>query len=62
MVKEGCYVRVYGSLRTQDGEKILMVLKMFPVDDINEVTNHLLEFIHTRLETESMSNGSVNII
>ncbi|KAF2889128.1 hypothetical protein ILUMI_17045 [Ignelater luminosus] len=61
LVKEGCYVRVFGSLRTQDGEKILMILKMFPVDNINDVTNHLLEVIHTRLEAEEASKGSLSL-
>ncbi|KAK5647788.1 hypothetical protein RI129_002680 [Pyrocoelia pectoralis] len=57
LVKEGCYLRIYGSLRVQEGEKILMVLKMYPVDDINEITNHLLCVIQTRLEAEAASKG-----
>lgn len=36
-----------------------MVLKMFPVEDCNIVTNHLLQVIHTRLAYEAMSKSSV---
>ena len=56
-VKENCYVRVYGSLRLQDGQKTLMVLKMFAVDNINVVVTHLLEVIYTRLEAENMGKS-----
>ncbi|KAJ8937304.1 hypothetical protein NQ314_011943 [Rhamnusium bicolor] len=58
-VKEGSYVQVFGSLRNQDGEKILMVLRMFLVEDANIITNHLLQVIHTRLAAEAMSKSSV---
>ncbi|CAH1169892.1 unnamed protein product [Phaedon cochleariae] len=61
-VKEGSYVQVFGSLRNQDGDKILMVLRMFPVDDANVITNHLLQVIHTRLAAESMMKNSESTI
>jgi len=57
LVKEGCYLRIYGSLRVQDGEKLLMVLRMFPVESMNEISTHLLEVIHVRLEAEALSKG-----
>lgn len=60
-VKEGNYVQVFGSLRNQESGKIIMVLKMFPVEDCNIVTNHLLQVIHTRLAYEATSKSSVSI-
>lgn len=57
LVKEGCYLKICGSLRVQEGEKILMVLRMYPVDHINEITTHLLNVIRTRLQTEAVSKG-----
>lgn len=57
MVKEGCYVRLYGSLRVQDGKKMLMILKMFPIDNLNEISTHLLEVVQARLEAEVLSKG-----
>ncbi|KAJ8980535.1 hypothetical protein NQ317_008332, partial [Molorchus minor] len=58
-VKEGCYLQVFGSLRPQDGEKVLMVLRMFLVEDANVITSHLLQVIHTRLAAEASSKNSV---
>lgn len=59
-VKEGHYVQVFGSIRNQDGAKIIMVLKMFPLEDCNIITNHLLQVIHARLAYEAMSKSSVS--
>lgn len=53
-VKEGCYLKVHGSIRVQNGKKIFMVLKMAPIDNANEVTTHLLEVIQARLEVEAL--------
>ncbi|XP_022911692.1 replication protein A 32 kDa subunit [Onthophagus taurus] len=60
IVKEGCYIRVYGSIRKQEGRIKLMILRMFPVDDLNEITTHLLEVIHTRLEAENLKKNKGN--
>lgn len=61
-VKEGNYVQVFGSIRNQEGDKMIMVLKMFPVEDCNLVTNHLLQVIHVRLGYEAMSQSTVRIL
>lgn len=60
-VKEGRYCQLFGSVRNQDGRKIIMVLKMCQVDNINIVTTHLLQVIHTRLEAEAMNKEGVRI-
>ncbi|XP_023025944.1 replication protein A 32 kDa subunit [Leptinotarsa decemlineata] len=57
-VKEGSYVQVFGSLRNQDEGKIIMVLRMFLVQDSNVVTNHLLQVIHARLAAEAMTKNT----
>lgn len=51
---------MYGSLRAHEGVRSIMVMKMFPIDDINEVTTHLLEVIHTRLEAEYMTKETAS--
>lgn len=61
-VKEGGYVKVFGTIRTQDGEKTLMVMKMFPIDDCNVCTTHVLEVITTRLQAEAMSKDTVGCL
>lgn len=62
VVKEGAYVQVFGTIRVQDGHKNLMVLKMFPIDDCNIITTHLLEVINTRLQAEVMSKDTAQTI
>ncbi|KAH1014605.1 hypothetical protein HUJ05_012454 [Dendroctonus ponderosae] len=61
-VKEGGYVKVYGTIRNQEGEKALMVLKMFPIDDCNIILTHLMEVIDTRLQAEVMSKNTAEQI
>ncbi|EDW77878.1 uncharacterized protein Dwil_GK24313 [Drosophila willistoni] len=47
------YVRVYGTTRSQGGQKTLMVFKALPVLDPNEVTTHLLEVLNARYKAEA---------
>lgn len=61
-VKDGRYCRVFGSLRDHEGKKTLMILKMYQVDNINMITNHLLQVIHVRLEAEAMTKEDVSRI
>ncbi|CAH0550039.1 unnamed protein product [Brassicogethes aeneus] len=56
-VKVGGYVQCFGILRNQNGEKNLMVLQMYSVEDCNVVTTHLLSAIKARLEAEDMSKN-----
>ncbi|KAL3276231.1 hypothetical protein HHI36_020947 [Cryptolaemus montrouzieri] len=56
-VKEKAYVQLFGTLKVQDDEKMIMALRMFPVDDCNVVTNHLLQVIQVRLECEHLANN-----
>ncbi|KAH8334610.1 hypothetical protein KR059_012206, partial [Drosophila kikkawai] len=46
------YVKVYGTTRSQAGQKTLMVFKLLPVLDPNEVTTHLLEALNARYKAE----------
>lgn len=58
-IKDGSWVEVFGTLRAQQGEKIIMILKMFPIDDCNIITRHLLQMIHARLQAEANSKKPV---
>ncbi|KAK2577465.1 hypothetical protein KPH14_003567 [Odynerus spinipes] len=51
-LKINSYVRVYGSLRIQEGKRVILVLRIFPLKDLNELTTHLLEVIHVKLSAE----------
>ncbi|SPP79579.1 replication protein A 32 kDa subunit [Drosophila guanche] len=46
------YVKVYGTTRSQAGQKTLMVFKLLPVLDPNEVCTHLLEVLNARYKAE----------
>ncbi|EDW13418.1 replication protein A 32 kDa subunit [Drosophila mojavensis] len=46
------YVKIYGSVRPQAGQKVLMVFKLINVLDPNEVCTHVLEALHSRYKAE----------
>ncbi|XP_022231663.1 replication protein A 32 kDa subunit [Drosophila obscura] len=50
------YVKVYGTTRSQAGQKTLMVFKLLPVLDPNEVCTHLLEALNARYKAEDYQN------
>ncbi|EDW29210.1 GL19582 [Drosophila persimilis] len=50
------YVKVYGTTRSQAGQKSLMVFKLLPVLDPNEVCTHLLEALNARYKAEDYQN------
>lgn len=49
------YVRVYGSARSTEGRKTIMIFRLEPLPNVNELTNHLLEVLHTRYRAEELS-------
>ncbi|XP_061402903.1 replication protein A 32 kDa subunit [Musca vetustissima] len=54
------YATVYGSVRSQGGQKTLMVFKMLPVNDPNEVVTHILEMLNARYKSEEFSTKGSN--
>jgi len=46
---EGLYVRVVGQLRAFNGENTVTGFSVRPVNDMNEITYHLLDACHTHL-------------
>lgn len=54
-MKEGNVVQIFGSIRVQDGERTIMILKMVPVDDCNVITTHLLRVIEARLAAQQLA-------
>ncbi|EZA56705.1 hypothetical protein DMN91_000821 [Ooceraea biroi] len=45
------YVRVYGLLRNQNNQRQLLILRMYPLEDLNELTHHFLEVTYFILST-----------
>lgn len=46
---EGSYVRVVGPVRSAEGKRQLKAFKVFPVTDLNELTLHLAEVVHSNM-------------
>ncbi|XP_067211232.1 replication protein A 32 kDa subunit-like [Linepithema humile] len=45
-VQLNTYVRVYGLIRNQNNQRHVLILRMYPVEDLNEVTCHFLEVMY----------------
>ncbi|XP_033126129.1 replication protein A 32 kDa subunit-like [Anneissia japonica] len=59
MHKENTYVRVAGNVRVFNNKRILSVFKILPILDLNEISLHMLEVIHSHmLHTKAAANMS----
>lgn len=55
------YVKVFGFLREQNDKKHILAVKIVPLRDLNELTNHLLEVTYVTLKCEKLANkGTVS--
>lgn len=50
------YVRIYGHSRGQNEKTHVLILKILPLLNLNELTNHLLEVIYVMLKMQHGSN------
>ncbi|XP_029176596.1 replication protein A 32 kDa subunit [Nylanderia fulva] len=46
------YVRVYGLLRNQNNQQHVLILRMHPIEDLNELTCHFMEVIYFILKAK----------
>ncbi|XP_033201638.1 replication protein A 32 kDa subunit isoform X1 [Bombus vancouverensis nearcticus] len=51
------YVRVFGYIREQTEIKHILILKIWPLTTLNELTNHLLEVTYVTLKIQKTSNN-----
>jgi len=67
-MRENTYVRVFGHVRAFNQKRSVVAFRMVPILDMNELTTHLLEVIHSHLsltkqpaagQTSTTSNASV---
>lgn len=56
------YARVYGSVRNQGGGKAIMLFRLEPMANVNELTNHLLEVLNARFKAEEFSKNDASDI
>lgn len=63
-VQVNTYIRVHGILRNQDSKNFILILRIAPIMDLNELTSHLLEVIwyiaKAKILKDSKSGGSSN--
>lgn len=57
---ENTYVRVTGVLRSVKGKRLINAFKIVPVTDMNELTMHFLEVMHTSMAVAVMDNKSAD--
>lgn len=53
------YATVYGGVRSQGGRKTLMVFKMMPLKEPNELVTHLLETLNAYYKAERISSRGI---
>lgn len=54
------YARVYGSVRKQGGSKTIMLFRLEPMANLNELTTHLLEVLNARFRSEEASRKDIS--
>ncbi|KAG7208760.1 hypothetical protein KM043_014955 [Ampulex compressa] len=52
------YVRVTGILREQQGVRHVLILRICPLENLNELTSHILEVTYVMLKAESLLKQS----
>lgn len=52
------YVRIYGLMRNQNNQQHVLILRMFPLEDLNELTCHFMEVIYFILKAKKPAEES----
>ncbi|XP_051577567.1 replication protein A 32 kDa subunit-like isoform X2 [Myxocyprinus asiaticus] len=50
VIPPGTYVKVSGNLRSFQNNRSLVAFSIRPLEDMNEVTSHMLEVVHTHMQ------------
>lgn len=56
---EGQYVRVFGIIKSLQGQKNVQAFKIVPVRDLNEIAHHILDCMNTSIYYYAKANGEV---
>ena len=57
-MRENTYVRLYGHMRAFGGKTSVVAFRVVPIVDMNELTMHLLEVMHSQMVlTQSVSDA-----
>ena len=58
-MRENTYVRVFGHVRAFNGKRSITAFRLQPIFDMNELTTHLLEVVHSHLSLNKLASVSV---
>lgn len=58
-MRENTYVRVRGTVRSFAGKKSVVATKITPLTDMNELSYHVLDVIHSHITTNT--NVSIDL-
>lgn len=58
---ENQYVKVFGIIKSLQGEKIVQAFRIFPVKELNEVTHHILECMNSSIHYSQKANGEGDV-
>lgn len=68
-IKINTYARIYGLIREQNHQRHILILRIFPIEDLNDLTCHFLEVMHFMLlsnvpvdQFAAMSNDNANTL
>ncbi len=54
---ENQYVKVYGIIKSLQGQKCVQAFRIIPIKDLNEITNHILECVNASIYYSNKSTG-----
>ena len=54
---ENQYVKVYGIIKSLQGQKNLQAFRILPVKELNEITHHMLECINASIHYSNKAGG-----
>jgi len=54
---ENQYVKVFGIIKSLQGEKIVQAFRLMPIVDLNQVTHHMLECMNTSIHYSQKGSG-----
>lgn len=60
-VVENTYCRVYASLRTNQGKKHIFVFRIMNLDNLNDLTRHILEVMYSSLKIQRMRTSEITM-
>jgi replication factor A2 len=59
-IVENTYCRIYGSVRSNQGKKYVFIYRIMNLDDLNDLTRHILEVMYSSLKIQKIGTPVMN--